>query len=103
MSHGDLRSADNFRGLLDARWLTRLAIIATMTYTFDLDGFRLLHVGFGPSAPRRGSTMRQRILGNHLKGNGSPSTHSMSLGCLLSKELGNSLQQVPGSFHLPGG
>lgn len=55
--------------------------------------FKLLYVGIAPSRPTSSSNLRIRIK-QHLRGNASGSTLRLSLGCLLSEELGIELRRV---------
>jgi hypothetical protein len=62
-------------------------------------GLWLLYVGISPSEPPRDggepskNNLRKRIQG-HMRGNASGSTLRLSLGCLLSDELGIELRRV---------
>jgi hypothetical protein len=55
-------------------------------------GLTLLYIGIAKSSAESDKTLHKR-LHNHLKGNASQSTFRMTLGCLLSKELGLQLKQ----------
>ncbi|MGH9521367.1 MAG: GIY-YIG nuclease family protein [Terriglobales bacterium] len=80
-----------------------LSLVPTDGLATMVDGFRLLYVGIAPSAAESHATMQQRIIGSHLKGNASQSTLRRSLGCLLSDQLGISLQRVRGRLHFREG
>jgi hypothetical protein len=72
------------------------------------NGLTLLYVGIAPKAPpTNGSpskqTLRSRIIRNHLKGNASSSTLRLTLGCLLSDQLGIELRRVGSSGRLTFG
>ncbi len=63
------------------------------------DGWTLLYVGISPSRPPRngkppsGQTIRRRIV-NHCRGRAATSTLRLSLGCLLTNELGLQLRRA---------
>jgi hypothetical protein len=56
-----------------------------------VQGYSLLYLGIAPSRATSSATLRSRI-GIHLKGNASSSTLRFTLGCLLAKRLGITLQ-----------
>lgn len=55
-------------------------------------GLTLLYIGIAKNSSESHRTLYKRLR-NHLKGNASQSTFRMTLGCLLSKELGLQLKQ----------
>ncbi len=69
------------------------------------NGLTLLYVGLSPSAPPKNGkppskqNLRTRIQG-HMTGNAEGSTLRLSLGCLLSEQLGIQLRRVGSGNHL---
>lgn len=92
---------DSERGLYG--WYFRNLSSVPTSERLDSDDFRLLYIGIAPISDDSDSTMRQRICDNHLRGNASGSTLRLTLGCLLSQDLGIALQQVNGRFHFADG
>lgn len=71
------------------------------------DGLTLLYVGTAPKAPasdgkQSRATLRRRLL-QHMRGNASGSTLRLTLGCLLSKQLGIELCRVGNGERLTFG
>jgi hypothetical protein len=66
------------------------------------DGNTLLYVGIAPSRAGSRSTLRKRLRG-HLRGNASGSTLRLSVGCLLSEQLGLELRRTGRSERLTFG
>jgi hypothetical protein len=58
------------------------------------EGFTLLYIGIVPKTPKGNRHLRNRIYGDHLKGNAYGSTLRRSLGCLLSQKLGILLRRA---------
>lgn len=50
-------------------------------------GYNVLYVGIAPSGPSSRSTLRSRVIGNHLRGNIAASTFRLTLACLLRAQL----------------
>lgn len=73
----------------------------------ESDDLTLLYIGISPKSPPKKAggkpqTLRTRIR-NHYKGNAEGSTLRLSLGCLLSEELGIKLQRVGNGKRLTFG
>ena len=62
------------------------------------DGLALLYVGIAPKARAANGTLSRATLRSrlrqHMRGNASGSTLRLTLGCLLSQELGIELRRV---------
>ncbi len=63
-----------------------------------VDGYQLLYIGISPSSHKSSNTLRNRLRG-HMNGNSYGSTLRLSLGCLLSDELGITLKKIGKSIH----
>lgn len=66
---------------------------------FARDGLTLLYTGISPKEPPKNGaqpsrqTLRKRLISQHYAGNAAGSTLRLSLGCLLSEELGIELRR----------
>jgi hypothetical protein len=71
-----------------------------------VDGYDLLYVGISPKRPGRGTPSRQTLRGRiryHCRGNAEGSTLRLTLGCLLSEQLGIELRRVGSGRRLTFG
>jgi hypothetical protein len=53
----------------------------------EVDRLVLFHVGIAPNGPQSYSTLRSRVVGNHLSGNTGSSTFRLTLAALLREAL----------------
>ena len=65
--------------------------IVPISNCYDVDGLKLLYVGVAPASEGSSATLRSRTR-MHLRNNASGSTLRLTLGCLLSQQLGLRLQ-----------
>ncbi len=89
-------------GGIYAWWIARKRLIGVPANNHPTDAeLDLLYVGIAPSGPTSGSTLRSRVVGNHMRGNIAASTLRRTLAALLIDELALKPIKTPTKVTLP--